>query len=173
MDFLSPEAYGRVGDWQRVRPGMFTVTYGRFYAPDKPVLWAEAGVSTWDRQTMVADPERLTFQGTFFADMYRMVLQSYSNGIVWWWYPGGFRVGENSDFGIINPDGTDRPATRVIREQAKNVLAERTIPQSDLYIEIDRRADARGLFGLYGHVRDVYWRAVEAGHVPGLRAKRR
>ena len=38
------------------------------------------------------------------------------DGVAWWWYPGGYRVNERSDFGIINPDGTDRPVTKVIRE---------------------------------------------------------
>jgi hypothetical protein len=56
MDFLSPEGYGRIGDWERVKPGIFTVAYGRYCAPDKPVLWAEAGVHAWNVQTMQLDP---------------------------------------------------------------------------------------------------------------------
>ncbi len=171
MDFLSPEGYGRIGDWERVKPGMFTVTYARYCAPDKPVLWAEAGVSTWNRQTRETDPDLLEFQGNYFADFYKMVIESYSNGIVWWWYPGGFRTNENSDFGIINPDGTDRPATKTIRRFADEVLAERTIPEPDYFIEVDRDADARGLFGMYKRVEDEYWNAVESGKTVGLQEK--
>ena len=40
---------------------------------------------------------------------YRMFIESGADGVFFWWYPGGFRLGENSDFGIINPDGTTDP----------------------------------------------------------------
>ena len=42
-----PGGYGRIGDWERVRPGWFTVAYARAAAPDLPVLWAEFGTSVW------------------------------------------------------------------------------------------------------------------------------
>ena len=169
MDFMAPEGYGRIGDWERVKPGRFTVDYARACAPGKPVLWAEAGVHVWDPQGMHVDPERLAFQGTYFEDFYRMVLESNSSGIYWWWYPGGYRTNERSDYGIINPDGTDRPSTRAIRRHAARVLKERDIPKPDRVIEIDRDADARGLYGIYECVRDEYWQVIEAGGNPGLR----
>ncbi|MFB3785304.1 MAG: beta-galactosidase [bacterium] len=169
MDFLAPEGYGRIGDWERVKPGIFTVAYARYCASDKPVLWAEAGVHVWNHQTMRVDPELLDYQGRFYEDFYHMVSASYSNGVVWWWYPGGYRANEQSDYGIINPDGTDRPATKAIRRNAARVLAERTIPRPDVWIEIDRDADARGLYGVYDRVKDAFWRAFDSGRFPGLR----
>lgn len=171
MDFMAPEGYGRIGDWMRVRPGIFTVAYARACAPGKPVVWAEAGTSTWDARRQVTGPENLEFQRQFYADFYRMVLESYSNGVVWWWYPGGYRVNERSDFGIINPDGTDRPVTRVIRQFAPRVLAPRTIPTPDIWIELDRDADARGLHGAYERVQAEFWNTIEAGKHPGLKKK--
>ena len=169
MDFMAPEGYGRIGSWQRVRPGIFTVAYARACAPGKPVLWAEAGTNAWDTRQQRTGTEGLDFQRTFYTDFYRMVLESYSNGVVWWWYPGGFRVNERSDFGIINPDGTDRPVTKVIRQFADRVLAPRAIPTPDTWIELDRDADARGLYGAYQHVAGEFWRALEAGQTPGLK----
>ena len=169
MDFLAPEGYGRIGDWERVKPGLFTVAYARMCAPDKPVFWAEAGVSAWDSQAMATTPEKLAFQARFYRDFYRMMLMSHSNGVAWWWYPGGYRTNERSDFGIINPDGTDRPVTRVIRQFGPRFTAQRTIPKPDVWLEIDRDADARGLFGVYQRVKDRFWRAVEQGKVVGLR----
>ena len=173
MDFLAPEGYGRIGDWERVKPGMFTVAYARMCAQGKPVFWAEAGVSAWDNARMESTPEKLAFQGRYFRDYYKMMLASHSNGIAWWWYPGGYRVGERSDYGIINPDGTDRPVTKVIREHAKQFTAERVIPKPNYWITVDRDADARGLHGIYEKVKDEYWRAIEAGKVVGLREKTR
>lgn len=169
MDFLAPEGYGRIGDWNQIKPGIFTAAYARYCAPDKPVLWAEAGVHVWNNQIMRVDPELLEYQGRFYENFYRMVLESYSSGVVWWWYPGGYRANEQSDYGLINPDGTDRPATKAIRRNAARVLAERTIPQPDMWIEIDRDADARGLYGVYERVKDEFWQAFDSGRVPGLR----
>jgi hypothetical protein len=173
VDFLAPEGYGRIGDWERVRPGMFTVAYARMCAPEKPVFWAEAGVSAWDRQQMRATPEKLEFQASFYRDFYKMLLASHSNGVAWWWYPGGYRVNERSDFGIINPDGTDRPVTRVIRALGPKLATPRPRPEPDYWITVDRDADARGLPGIYERVKDEYWRAVEAGKTVGLRRKKR
>jgi hypothetical protein len=150
---------------------MFTVAYARHCAPDKPVFWAEAGCSVWDHEAMRPDPAKLEFQARFYRDFYRMMLASHSNGVAWWWYPGGYRANERSDYGIINPDGTDRPVTKVIRELVPKFTAERTIPKPDTWIDIDRDADARGLFGIYEKAKGAYWRAIEQGKAPGLRAK--
>ena len=169
MDFMAPEGYGRIGEWEQIKPGRFTADYARACAPGKPVLWAEAGVSVWDPRAKGMDAERLQFQKEFFTSFYRMLLESFSNGIFWWWYPGGYRTNEDSDYGILNPDGTDRPATEVIRRHAALVLEERTIPKPDGIIPIDRDRDARGLYGIYQNVKDEYWRAVEAGKHPALR----
>ena len=169
MDFMAPEGYGRIGDWDRVKPGIFTVAYARYAAPGKPVLWAEAGVHAWNNREMRTDPDLLAFQARFYADYYRMVLASHSNGIVWWWYPGGYRTNEQSDYGILNPDGTDRPVTDVIRRFGPDVLSTRDIPQPDVWIDIDRDADSRGLPGIYDQVKDQFWRAIDAGQFPELR----
>ncbi len=169
MDFLAPEGYGRIGDWERVKPGIFTVAYARYCAPEKPVIWAEAGVHAWNVQTMQIDPDRLKFQGEYYADFCRMVLESHANGVVWWWYPGGYRTNERSDYGIINPDGTDRPATKVIRRFSPKFQGRGRRPKPDVWIDIDRDADARGLFGVYERVKEKFWRAVDAGNTPGLR----
>ena len=165
--------YGRVGDWDRIRPGRFTVDYARGCAPKKPVVWAEAGVHVWDTQGMRVDPERLAFQSTYFADFYRMVLESHANGVIWWWYPGGYRTNERSDYGILNPDGTDRPCTQTIRRFASSMLEKKTIPKADTFLDFDRDSDARGLFGVYERIQEAYWEAIESGRRPGLRLKTR
>ncbi|HOW19014.1 MAG TPA: hypothetical protein PLC79_08255, partial [Phycisphaerae bacterium] len=38
VDFLAPEAYGRIGDWQQVKPGWFEFEYARWAAPRKPMV---------------------------------------------------------------------------------------------------------------------------------------
>ena len=111
VDIWEPEAYGRIGDWPRVRAGDFTAAYARLCDPDLPLMWAEMGYSVWDINRMAPDPQKLAWEARYYADFYRMMTESGADGVFFWWYPGGFRVGENSDFGVINPDGTDRPVT--------------------------------------------------------------
>jgi hypothetical protein len=167
VDIWAPEAYGRIGDWERVRAGDFTAAYARLCDARKPLMWAEMGYSVWDINRMAPDPEKLAFEGRYHADFYRMMTESGADGIFFWWYPGGFRLGENSDFGIINPDGTDRPVTKVIRREGPRFLAARKPGQPDYWIAVDRDRDARGLFGMYEAVQADFWKAIDRN--PGLK----
>lgn len=169
VDFMAPEGYGRVGDWEQVRPGLFTVAMARAAAPQLPVFWAEAGMSVWDLREMRPTDELLQRQARFYEDFCHMLRASYSNGVAFWWYAGGFRLYENSDYGVINPDGTDRPVTRVLRAQARPLHELGSVPMPDVWFEVDRRPFATGIVGLYASVRDRYWSLVEQGYHVGLR----
>ena len=169
VDFLAPEAYGRLGGWDRVKPGVFEYEYARWAAPGKPMIWAEAGVSAWAPRAMESSSGLLADQGEQYRQFYRMLLQSGANGVFFWWYPGGYRVGEDSDYGIINPDGSDRAATAVIRENASKFLAKPSAPPVNVALEMDRDANAQGLFAAYNGLKDAFWKAVEEGKTPGLK----
>jgi hypothetical protein len=169
VDVWEPEAYGRIGDWERVRAGDFTAAYARLCDARKPLIWAEMGYNAWDMNRMASDPEKLAFEGRYYADFYRMMIESGADGVFFWWYPGGFRLGENSDFGIINPDGTDRPVTKVIRSEGERFLKAGKPPQPDYWIAVDRDRDARGLLGNYEAVKDDFWKTMNRGRRPGLK----
>ncbi|MEA3364740.1 MAG: hypothetical protein U9Q79_03780, partial [Candidatus Hydrogenedentes bacterium] len=171
VDILEPEAYGRIGDWERVKPGWFTYEYGRWANPDLPLMWAEAGVSVWSRAIMTQTEERLNFQAQFYTDMYRMMLGSGADGIYWWWYPGGYRANERSDFGIINPDGTDRPVTKVIREHAETFLNAPSASPVDYRLTFDRDPHPDGIAGIYDEIQDEFWAAIDNGKTLGLRTE--
>jgi hypothetical protein len=173
VDIWAPEAYGRIGDWERVRAGDFTAAYARLCDARKPLMWAEMGYSAWDMNRMAPDPEKLAFEGHFHADFYRMMIESGADGVFFWWYPGGFRLGENSDFGIINPDGTDRPVTKVIRTEGPRFLKARKPAKPDYWITVDRDRDARGLFGIYEAAQADFWKAMTEGRQPGLKWERK
>jgi hypothetical protein len=169
VDIWEPEAYGRIGDWPRVRAGDFTAAYARLCDPTKPLMWAEMGYTAWDNNRMAPDPEKLSFAGRYYSDFYRMMIEAGCDGVFFWWYPGGFRLDENSDFGIINPDGTDRPATKVIRTEGPRFLRAPKPASPDYWISVDRDRDARGLFGIYEAVQADFWKAVAEGRRPGLK----
>jgi lysophospholipase L1-like esterase len=169
VDVFEPEGYGRIGDWERVKTGIFTRAYARWANPAIPMFWAEAGLSALAQGSTVATDEGLERQASLYRDFYRMFAASSPDGIFWWWYPGGYRVGEASDYGIINPDGTDRPVTKVIRDNAQPFRDMPPLQPVDQWIAMDRDADARGLTGIYGAVEEPFWAAVEAGQTPGFR----
>lgn len=172
VDIWEPEAYGRIGDWERVKPGHFTAAYARLCDPAKPVLWSEMGYSVWNPQRRAPDRGRLEFAARYYRDFYRMLRESGADGVFFWWYPGGYRANENSDFGIIHPDGTDRPVTRAIRDEGPAFLAAPKPPPPTHWITVDRDRDARGLHGIYESVKTEYWSIVEASGPVGLRWKR-
>ncbi len=170
VDFLAPEAYGRIGTWDNVKHGMFEVAWARAVAPDKPVVWAEVGVSAWEPGTDYASKQRLKYQAEFFNAFYKMAKESDSDGIFFWWYPGGYRSNEQSDYGIINPDGTDRPSSGVIRRNAPQLTASRkSKTRAKIIINVNPRARADGLFGMYQTVKDEFWDAYNRGFEPVLK----
>ncbi len=169
VDIMEPEGYGRLGDWERVKPGWFTAAYSRLVAPDTPVMWAEFGSHVWDMSIMSQSPERLEFATRFYRDFYEMALRSGANGTVCWWYPGGFRVNERSDYGIIDPDRGWRGISHVIKEYAPHMTRVRDIPEPTAWIDVEPYAHANGITGLYEAVQEEFWAIIEAGGIPGLR----
>ncbi|NMC83023.1 MAG: hypothetical protein GYA63_09245, partial [Armatimonadetes bacterium] len=90
--------------------------------------------------------------------------------IFFWWYPGGYRSNEQSDYGIINPDGTDRPSSGVIRRNAPQLTASRkSKTRAKIIINVNPRARADGLFGMYQTVKDEFWDAYNRGFEPVLK----
>jgi hypothetical protein len=187
MDFMAPEGYGRIGERDRVRPGWFTTAYARMAAPGRPVLWAEFGNSIWNRGEPSTPATKLSFEDAFdhrhyaaatiafteryYREFYMMTLESGADGTVCWWYPGGFRFGENSDFGIINPDGTWRGLTRIIAEYSRRFARREPVRAPDAWITVDRDRHPDGIYGMYGACKDEFWRLVNDGRFPGLRTE--
>lgn len=171
VDFLSPESYGQVGTPAGDLAIPFRIAYARSVAPHEPVLWAETGMSVWNNGAGADEPDALTTQGTDYAKFYDLARSSGADGIVWWWYPGGFRVGENSDFGLINPDGTDRPATAVVRREGPRFLAAPPPPAPNIWLDYDRDQHPDGAVGVFRALKAAFADALARGRTPGLRAK--
>jgi hypothetical protein len=169
VDIMEPEGYGRIGDWERVKAGAFTASYARAVAPGRPVMWAEFGNTAWDAAQVQPNPDALKTVGQLYQDFFKMCFLSDSNGSINWWYPGGFRFGENSDFGIINPDGSWRPPSRAINDWAERLTKPRPVREPTTWIEVDRDQHPDGIHGIYREIKDKYWAAYDAGEVPGLR----
>ncbi len=170
IDFISPEGYAIEQSEQGYYAAGFITRYVHFLSRGKPVLWAEFGKSIWDGQRM--EPSRDAARDTAeYHDMfYRMVLESGANGTAPWWWPGGYRVGERSDYGIMNPDGTERPAANLIRHYAPQLKAQRTWPPATSWLTLDRDQHAGGYWhACFNTGRDAYRDAVRQGGQLGIR----
>ena len=91
-----------------------------------------------------------------------MFLESGARGAAPWWLPGGFRLGENSDFGILNPDGTERPCAAVMRKYTPLFAQVRHDPPT-AYITFDLDAHYADSWPLYGQ---QYLDLVKSGERP-------
>lgn len=167
LDFISPEGYALDGEWPQFRGGGFTAAYARWAGNGKPVFWAEFG-----RSVLPANPQHLKEQASYYDKMCRLIVDTGSNGTAAWWFPGGLRIDEHSDFGIISPDGTPRTAALRLSQLATDELPKATVdPQPNVWLEIDRDSDARGYAGLYQRYLPIYARLREEGKVPGVKTR--
>ncbi len=165
LSFISPEGYALSGTWDQVRWGGLTTAYARWAGNGKPVFWAEFGHRVYPNTS----PELIAEQGQYYQMIYRMVMDSGANGAAGWWFPGGLRIDENSDFGIISPDGMPRPAALELQHY-EPLIAEMHIPtKPTAVITINRDADSRGYAAVWAKWRDEYDKLREEGKVVAVR----
>jgi len=135
-------------------------------------VWTEVGVSelmgTGDTKTIQA---LIDAQSRYHADWYRVLNAGGGDGIFWWWYPGGYRFGEGTDYGIINPDGSDRPVTKVIRQNAQKFINGPDMKEPDHWIEFDTSEAAGFPANMYDRIKGEFWKAIGDGQTPGFRTK--
>ena len=164
LDFVSPEGYGLGPSWAATAPGGFITAYGRAVAAGHPVYWAEWGLSIWSSPVTLQ-----ASQAELYQSMYRMIAASRANGGCGWWFPGGYRVDERSDFGVFNPDGTPRPAAQAIRAAVHTLAAQGPLPEPDVWLEVDRDRWVQGVAGALAELGPQYAAALAAGQLPGVR----
>ncbi len=178
VDYLCPEGYNlRTKPWCQptpaddLRKGGLVTLYYRFISREKPVVWMEFGYTVngfrgvWRTGQEHVDPQELQRQRTEYEHFYAMFLESGARGAAPWWLPGGFRLGENSDFGVLEPDGTERPACEVLRRSLPR-FAQVKHPKPDTFIELDFDRHYADAWKTYG---EQYLRAVKQGKRPYCR----
>lgn len=149
IDFICPEGYS-IRDTDEGEDAIgFITRYVDFSTRGKPVVWSEFGQSVWNNSRMAPDAGAVERQGSYSERFYRTALAAGANGTVPWWWVGGYRVDERSDYGIIAPDRTERPAARLIRKYGPALRTPREKPQPSAWLDFDRDAHAGG-----------YWRAA-------------
>ncbi|OQW96534.1 MAG: hypothetical protein BWK77_04345 [Verrucomicrobia bacterium A1] len=152
FDFISPEGWGLSGAQDQFREAGFITAYARGVANGKPVAWVEFGTSVG------ADPRAadLLNQARIYANMFDLVTRSRAAACFGWWYPGGWRVDERTDMGVVHPDGTWRPVGDVFRQFTHRLRREKWTVDPWRGREVNRGADARGLSALWARWRSTY-----------------
>lgn len=174
LDFVSPEGWnlgwlGQADEAQFAR-AVFITAYARWAGKGKPVFWAEFGLTLRHGAFSLdwySDEERLKAQAQLYEAMYRLIEISDADGAMGWWFPGGYRVDERSDFGIVNPDGTLRPAAEVAKRWSKTLthLPLEPVPRPAplVPLRIDRDENARGPMALWLRHGDEVAKLVQEG----------
>lgn len=155
LDFISPEGWNlgwlSAESTKGIRKALLVPSYARMVSHGKPVLWAEFGLTLnhgdFDLRWF-EDKKRLKAQAKHYRNIYKVVMESDSDGAIAWWFPGGYRVDERSDFGIVSPDGRIRPAGVVARSFSKKLRGMACRTPTD-WITVDRDKDARGPFAIW------------------------
>lgn len=170
IDFICPEGYA-IRDTEAGEDAIgFITRYADFTTHGKPIVWSEFGQSVWDNVRMAPSPAAVIKQGAYSERFYRTALNAGANGTVPWWWVGGYRVDERSDFGIISPDRTERPSARLIRDYGPRFRAPHAKPQPTSWFEFDRDAHAGGYCQAAFHEgAAAYHAAIKGGQVLGVR----
>ncbi len=150
LDFISPEAYPKEGGREEIYELGIVTAYAQMVGRNKPVYWSEIGKTVWpnNKKTYAAQ-----------KDMYNyaidMMLMTCSNGVCVWWWPGGFRAAEESDFGIVSPDLATRPAAELMNQRRTAFTSVRNpVVPSEIFV-VDRDKHVSGFAGIVeDHAKD-------------------
>jgi hypothetical protein len=164
IDFICPEGYSIEPNENGYYSAGFITKYVHFTTRGKPIVWSEFGQSVWDFVNMKPAPARIAEVAKYHEMFYKMVLETGANGTIPWWWPGGYREGEKSDFGIMNPDASRRPIAQLIADYGDRIKTHREWPAATAWFDMDRDAHAGGYWYVcFNSGRDAYRRAAEAG----------
>lgn len=140
LDFFCMEGYDFKPDERGAGAVGFINRYVQHTTGGMPIVWGEFGMSVWDAATMRPDPAAVELQGRNQEQIYRIGWQTGAQGASPWWWAGGYRVSEQSDFGILEPDGRPRPSARLLAEYAKRFAEPPPAPRGEVEFVYDRDA---------------------------------
>ncbi len=171
-DFYSPEFYDEGAGYDK-RDFAFVNLYSQFAMPDSPVVWKEFGESVWQGSNFLPDTHikraaALQYQVVTAKAILDSAISTRSTAIYWWCFCAGYRPGENSDCGVTNPDGSDRPVTKLFREYRNKFMNQSTKKKADVTFTVDRDLSASGWKEMYVSIKEELLAAIDAGKTVAL-----
>ena len=170
LDFVMPEGYSFPNTDDGEASIGWVTRYVDAYSRGKPVIWSEFGKNAWDAPSRTTDPAKLEECAAYSERFYRAGLFGGANGFSPWWFPGGYRFDERSDFGIMGPDDVPRPPLRVLARHAPEIRRPRAKPAPSTWMDFDRDARGGGYWqAAMGDGKDAFAGARAKGEVLGVR----
>ena len=167
LAYMEPEGYALSDTPHQALQIPIANAYARYVNPNTPVVWKEFGRHVWDKARTDCNFDQadglMASSTNYYAYTLEYCLNSYSSGMYCWFYAGGFRIGEDSDYGIINPDGSDRPMTKLLREYAPKFINQGARPEAEVLIEVERDNQLGGVFGIYNATKEEARKAYDEG----------
>ena len=172
VDFFSMEAYSFPPSENGINKVGFVNRYLSHALANKPFMWNEYGYGgPWGKHTRHLDGEDIVYQYEYVEMVNSEAYKNGANGISPWWWAGGMRASEKTDFGITTPEGTLRPSGESLKKYARLYRTkppER--PDPDTWITIDPDAHSGGLWYITNHFgADAYKQAVKSGKCLGVK----
>lgn len=174
IDFFSMEAYSFPPAENGVNKVGFVNRYLSYALENKPFMWNEYGYGgPWGKHTRHLDGEDIDYQYEYVEMVNSEAYHNGANGIAPWWYAGGLRASEKTDFGITTPEGTLRPSGESVKRYAglyRTQPPDR--PEPDTWLTIDPDAHSGGLWYIAHHFgADAYEQAKKSGKCLGIRTE--
>jgi len=179
MDWAGPEGYD-VPAYGKLSPAPWIAGRGlctrmlTFLSGGKPVLWMEFGLPIYPNGTAWQDgmlhftSGQYQYQVDEGRQFWQMQAESGAWGSFVWWYPGGFRVGENSDCGLVDSNNVPRPVCEAARQLLPHLATSET-RKADTWLELKPESNPGGWVGEYLRLRDEYVRLRDQGKVVDVR----
>ena len=168
VDFMSPEGYSINSTDESALQIYFCNAYARYTNPDKPVVWKEFGRHVWNGSNFGNHSVSLKGQEDYYKYFLEYAYQSYSSAMYCWYFAGGYRINENSDYGILNPDGSDRPSTVLLREYAPKFIGQGERKAAEVLLEIERDDYPTSLLGMFNKLNSKLVSAFRKGQTVAL-----
>ena len=153
LAYMEPEGYALDATDRHALQIPIANAYARYVNPNAPVVWKEFGRHVWDKSRTDCNfnPSQslMNSSAAYYEYALDYMLESYTSGVYAWFFAGGLRIGENSDYGIINPDGSDRLVTTLLREYAPKFINQGARPEAEVLIEVERDNQDGGIYGIY------------------------
>ena len=167
LAYMEPEGYALQANDAAALQIPIANAYARYVQPDSPVVWKEYGQQVWgkgnDNTNFIDNSAAMQSVYNYYDYTLEYCLNSYTSGMYCWYFAGGFRINENSDFGILNPDGSDRPVTALLREYAPKFINQGERPEAEVLIEVERDNMVGGMYGIYEQAKVEARKAYNAG----------
>ena len=168
IDFMSPEGYAVNSTAESALQIFFNCTYARYTNPDKPVVWKEYGRHVWNGSNFGNHSVSLKSQEDFYRYFLDYAYKSYSSAMYCWFFAGGYRINENSDYGVLNPDGSDRPSTLLLREYAPKFIGQGERKAAEVIIEVERDDFPTSIAGIFAKYNTQFVNAFKKGQLVAL-----